>query len=112
MRTLAAPLTDLNVGSESGHFNPTGFESESQCSLNFWQPLFFPHGAPLKPPHAHRAAEIDANSSQGRVRTRTVKGTARSIVEKYYPRLTLDFDTNKRVRAALRSAGGMRASLT
>lgn len=34
---------------------------------------------------------------QGRVRTKTVKRSARAIVEKYYGKLTLDFDTNKRV---------------
>uniref|UniRef100_A0A0P5SSG3 Small ribosomal subunit protein eS17 n=1 Tax=Daphnia magna TaxID=35525 RepID=A0A0P5SSG3_9CRUS len=31
------------------------------------------------------------------VRTKTVKGSAVKIIEKYYSRLTLDFDTNKRV---------------
>mmetsp|Transcript_128395 Transcript_128395/g.312068 ORF Transcript_128395/g.312068 Transcript_128395/m.312068 type:complete len:149 (-) Transcript_128395:119-565(-) len=33
----------------------------------------------------------------GRVRTKTVKRSARYIIEKYYSRLTLDFAVNKRV---------------
>ncbi|KAI0098244.1 40S ribosomal protein S17 [Nemania sp. FL0031] len=33
----------------------------------------------------------------GRVRTKTVKKSAKGIIERFYPRLTLDFDTNKRV---------------
>mmetsp|Transcript_17163 Transcript_17163/g.25412 ORF Transcript_17163/g.25412 Transcript_17163/m.25412 type:complete len:125 (+) Transcript_17163:107-481(+) len=33
----------------------------------------------------------------GRVRTKTVKKSAKLIVEKYYGRLTLDFQSNKRL---------------
>merc|ERR1719502_353199 len=33
----------------------------------------------------------------GRVRTRTTKRSAKIIVEKYYQRLTLDFQTNKKI---------------
>lgn len=31
----------------------------------------------------------------GRVRTKTVKKSAKVIIERYYPKLTLDFETNK-----------------
>lgn len=34
------------------------------------------------------------------MRTKTVKKTAANIVEKYYQKLAMDFDNNKRVRFA------------
>ncbi|KAL0255674.1 40S ribosomal protein S17 [Cryptococcus tetragattii IND107] len=33
----------------------------------------------------------------GRVRTKTVKRSSRILIERYYPRLTLDFHSNKRI---------------
>lgn len=33
----------------------------------------------------------------GRVRTKTVKKSAKVIIERYYPRLTLDFEVNKKI---------------
>merc|ERR1711916_149843 len=36
-------------------------------------------------------------SNMGGVRTKTIKRSSKLIVEKYYPRLTLDFQTNKKI---------------
>ncbi|KAJ1911559.1 40S ribosomal protein S17.e.B [Mycoemilia scoparia] len=41
-------------------------------------------------PHPH--PKLD-----GRVRTKTVKKASRVLIEKYYPKLTKDFQTNKRI---------------
>merc|ERR1712151_1489660 len=37
----------------------------------------------------------DKTAAMGRVRTKTVKRASRTIIEKYYSRMTLDFDINK-----------------
>merc|ERR1712063_66486 len=37
------------------------------------------------------------HGNMGRVRTKTVNKAARVIIEKYYGRMTLDFDINKRI---------------
>lgn len=40
---------------------------------------------------------LNATTVQGRVRTKTVKRASRVLIEKYYQKLTMDFDTNKRI---------------
>merc|ERR1711939_496604 len=45
---------------------------------------------------AHPASSA-RSSIMGRVRTKTVKRASRVVIEKYYPRLTLDFHVNKKI---------------
>lgn len=51
-----------------------------------------------RPRHPLYSSTNPANTAiMGRVRTKTVKKSAKVIIERYYPRLTLDFETNKRI---------------
>lgn len=50
----------------------------------------YPHLNPPRNNHTNTA-------KMGRVRTKTVKKSAKVIIERYYPRLTLDFEANKRI---------------
>lgn len=45
----------------------------------------------------HTRAPAQHTVKMGRVRTKTVKKSAKVIIERYYPKLTLDFETNKRI---------------
>jgi len=60
-------------------------ENEQEYSL-----YVFNHTYNQQHTHAHP-------KQQGRVRTKTVKNNSRKIVEKYYGKLTLDFQTNKKI---------------
>ncbi|KAF9905250.1 40S ribosomal protein S17 [Linnemannia zychae] len=44
-----------------------------------------------------RLHQCTPNPITGRVRTKTVKRASKVLIEKYYPRLTLDFQTNKKI---------------
>merc|ERR1740129_604093 len=50
--------------------------------------------APPSSPPREAARTVD---NMGRVRTKTVKKAARTIVERYYSKLTLDFQMNKKI---------------
>jgi ribosomal protein S17E len=50
----------------------------------------------LAPDH-HLDNTNPTTAIMGRVRTKTVKKSAKVIIERYYPKLTLDFETNKRI---------------
>ncbi|KAF2636851.1 hypothetical protein P280DRAFT_483444 [Massarina eburnea CBS 473.64] len=53
------------------------------------------HRMRFPPPRfSHTLSQV---AKMGRVRTKTVKKSAKVIIERYYPKLSLDFETNKRI---------------
>ena len=52
---------------------------------------------PLQLDHDDNRSVNHNTAKMGRVRTKTVKKSAKVIIERYYPKLTLDFETNKRI---------------
>ena len=67
-------------------FNVLAF---SQSNLSDKQPTIT---SPTRPPNTLSTVAI-----MGRVRTKTVKKSAKVIIERYYPKLSLDFEVNKRI---------------
>lgn len=53
--------------------------------------------AHLRTSHPSSDKNQPNTAKMGRVRTKTVKKSAKVIIERYYPKLTLDFETNKRI---------------
>lgn len=52
---------------------------------------------PNSPPLPTDSVNPYTVAKMGRVRTKTVKKSAKVIIERYYPKLSLDFETNKRI---------------
>ena len=75
----------------AAHFRPVVLAEF--CGLG--KPANLQSNAPLG--RTSTVFKLDNTANMGRVRTKTVKKSAKVIIERYYPKLTLDFETNKRI---------------
>lgn len=70
--------------------------SSSFLEVSILPPVHHPN-LPFLSVDNHHPQPPSNTAKMGRVRTKTVKKSAKVLIERYYPRLTLDFETNKRI---------------
>ncbi|POY71146.1 putative Chrysanthemyl diphosphate synthase [Rhodotorula taiwanensis] len=82
---------------------PTAAAFNPGARLRIHTPTARPNSHLVTQPGPHQTEQVFAKADtlirvcRGRVRTKTVKRASRVVIEKYYPRLTLDFHVNKKI---------------